>query len=183
LTPLARAQASALTTTDPWDEARLSGYTDNSIWIDADIETVWTMTNDLGSWPDLFPEYAYVEILDHRENTVRFRLTMNPDENGNVWSWVSERTLYPEKHRVHSYRVETGLFKYMDIEWTYTREGTGTRMRWVHDFRMRPAASLGDQPMTDRINTNTRREMRVIKRKVEAATQARPAALVSSGVR
>ena len=155
------------------EEAALSGYTDNSILIDADIETVWNMTNDLGSWPDLFTEYAWVEILDQRENTFRFRLTMHPDENGNVWSWVSERTLDPDNHQVRAYRVETGPFNYMHIEWTYTPESTGTRMRWVQDFHMRPAAPLDDRRMTDRINTNTRREMGVIKGKVEAAVQAR----------
>ena len=53
------------------------------------------MTNDVESWPELFTEYASAEILDREGDTVRFRLTMHPDENGKVWSWVSERTRRP----------------------------------------------------------------------------------------
>ncbi|MCM3922299.1 SRPBCC family protein [Frankia sp. AiPs1] len=156
----------------------MSGHTDNSILIDADIDTVWTITNDLPTWPDLFTEYASVDIIESNGNTFKFRLTMHPDENGTAWSWVSERTLDPVNRQVRAYRVETGPFEYMHIHWTYTPEGTGTRMRWVQDFHMRPAAPLNDEQMTARINTNTAREMAVIREKVErAAVAARPAPL------
>ncbi|SNQ45978.1 putative polyketide cyclase [Frankia canadensis] len=147
----------------------MSGHTDNSIFIDADIDTVWSITNDLPSWPDLFTEYASVEILEATGNTFKFRLTMRPDENGTAWSWVSERTLDPVAHEVRAYRIETGPFEYMHIHWTYAAEATGTRMRWVQDFHMRPAAPLDDAGMTARINTNTAREMAVIRDKVERA--------------
>jgi aromatase len=152
----------------------VSGHTDNSIFIDADIETVWTITNDLKSWPDLFTEYASVEILEHHENTFKFRLTMHPDENGTAWSWVSERTLDPATRQVRAYRVETGPFEYMHIHWSYTPEGTGTRMRWVQDFHMRPSAPVNDEQMTNRINANTAREMSVIREKVERAAAELP---------
>ncbi|ABW11823.1 cyclase/dehydrase [Parafrankia sp. EAN1pec] len=150
----------------------MSGHTDNSIFIDADIDLVWSMTNDLESWPSLFTEYASVEILEKAENTFKFRLTMHPDENGTSWSWVSERTLDPVNHKVRAYRVETGPFEYMHIEWTYLPEGTGTRMRWVQDFQMRPTAPVTTEQMTQRINTNTPREMASIRGKVEAAASA-----------
>ncbi|OHV36599.1 MULTISPECIES: SRPBCC family protein [Pseudofrankia] len=159
----------------------MNGHTDNSIWIDADIETVWTLTNDLENWPRLFTEYASVEILESRDNTFKFRLTMHPDENGQVWSWVSERTLDPDSHRVRAYRVETGPFEFMHIEWTYFPEGTGTRMRWVQDFRMKPAAPVDTAGMVVRINTNTPREQAAIKEKVEnAARQASAAAATAT---
>lgn len=149
----------------------MSGHTDNSIFIDADIDLVWSMTNDLESWPTLFTEYASVEILERTENTFKFRLTMHPDESGTAWSWVSERVLDPANHKVRAYRVETGPFEYMHIEWTYLPEGTGTRMRWVQDFQMRPAAPANDEQMTTRINTNTPREMAAIRDKVEQAAR------------
>ena len=150
----------------------MSGHTDNSILIDADIDTVWTITNDLRSWPDLFTEYASVEILEETGTTFRFRLKMHPDENGTAWSWVSERTLDPVAREVRAHRIETGPFEYMHIHWTYTPEGTGTRMRWVQDFHMRPAAPLDDAGMTARLNANTAREMAVIRDKVERSAAA-----------
>jgi len=73
--------------------------TDNSVIIDAPLDLVWEVTNDVARWPDLFTEYAKAEILDRTDDTVRFRLTMHPDENGKVWSWVSERTADGDSHR------------------------------------------------------------------------------------
>jgi aromatase len=149
----------------------MSGHTDNSVFIDADIDSVWRLTNDVESWPSLFTEYATAEVLQRDGDTVRFRLAMHPDENGTVWSWVSERTTYPREHRVRARRVEPGPFQYMDIEWTYVPEGSGTRMRWVQDFAMRPDAPIDDAAMTRRIDANSKIQMDVIRRKVEGAVR------------
>jgi aromatase len=145
----------------------MSRRTDNSIEIDAPLALVWTATNDIESWPSLFTEYASVEILDRNGNTIRFRLTMHPDENGQVWSWVSERTAYPDNHTTKSHRVETGPFEFMNIEWFYESVDGGTRMRWVQEFAMKPDAPVDDGQMEARINENTRIQMQVIKEKIE----------------
>jgi aromatase len=149
----------------------MSGHTDNSVFIDAAIDQVWRLTNDVETWPSLFTEYATAEILQRSGDTVLFRLAMHPDENGTVWSWVSERTVFPQEYRVRARRVEPGPFQHMDIEWTYVPEGSGTRMRWVQDFAMRPDAPVDDAGMTRRINANTRIQMDVIRQKVEAAVR------------
>ncbi len=144
-----------------------AGHTDNSVYIDADIDHVWRMTNDLPTWPDLFTEYSEVEILALTDTWFRFRLKMRPDETGRVWSWVSERTMYPDEYRTKSHRIETGPFEYMNIEWYFEEEGEGTRMRWVQDFRMRPDAPVDTPAMVERINANTAVQMDVIRRKLE----------------
>jgi aromatase len=148
------------------------GHTDNSIVIDADLDHVWRMTNDLRSWPDLFTEYSAVEILAETGTTFRFRLKMHPDESGRVWSWVSERTLDEAAHEVVARRLEPGPFEFMDIRWSYTPEGTGTRMRWVQDFRMRPEAPVDTAGMTRRIDANSKHQMAIIRDKVEAAARS-----------
>ena len=79
--------------------------TDNAIVINAPLETVWETTNDVESWPHLFTEYAEAEILERKGNTVVFRLSMHPDENGKIWSWVSERTIDPKTHSVKARRI------------------------------------------------------------------------------
>src|SRR2546430_17583432 len=86
----------------------MSGHTDNSILIEAPLDLVWRMTNDLSSWPDLFSEYASAEILDQQGDTFVSRLTMHPDDEGRVWSWVSTRTLDEEPRTVRAQRVQTG---------------------------------------------------------------------------
>jgi aromatase len=149
------------------------GHTDNSIFIDADIDHVWRMTNDLPSWPDLFTEYSEVDVLAQSGPTFRFRLKMHPDESGRVWSWVSERTLDEANHEVVARRLEPGPFEFMDIRWSYAREGTGTRMRWVQDFRMRPGAPIDTEGMTRRIDATSKIQMAIIRDKVEAAAAGR----------
>lgn len=149
------------------------GHTDNSIVIEAPLDLVWQMTNDLGEWPNLFTEYASVDILEnHNDRRFLFRLSMHPDADGTVWSWVSERTLDPIARRVTARRVEPGPFEFMNIEWTYRDIDGGTEMRWVQDFRMRPTAPVDTASMTSRINANSRVQMATIAEKVRAAARA-----------
>jgi aromatase len=146
----------------------MAGHTENSVEIKAPLDLVWDMTNDVESWPNLFSEYAAVKIVERNGDTVRFNISMHPDETGKVWSWVSERTSDAKTRTVKAHRVETGPFEYMNIEWFYepTKDG-GTRMRWVQDFHMKPQAPVNDEQMTDRINTNSKVQMALIKEKVE----------------
>lgn len=152
----------------------MAGHTENSIVIDAPMELVWDMTNDIESWPRLFSEYAEATILDRREGSIRIRLALHPDNDGRVWSWVSERTPDPATRTVRSHRVETGNFKYMWLFWEYLQEANGVRLRWVQDFEMKPGLPLNDVAMTERLNRNSRAQLELIKKKVEAAHRAAP---------
>ena len=147
--------------------------TDNRIVIAAPMDLVWEMTNDVESWPVLFSEYASAQILGREGATVRFRLTLHPDESGAVWSWVSERTPDPVTRTVRAHRIETGPFEHMDIHWTYTETDGGVEMRWRQEFAVRGGLPFGDPEMTERLNTNTRREMARIKELVEKAAAER----------
>lgn len=150
----------------------MAAHTENEVVIDAPLELVWEMTNDVESWTTLFSEYAEATVLDRRDGTVVFRLALHPDENGKVWSWVSARTPDPASHTVRAQRVETGPFKYMSIFWEYEQLADGVRMRWVQDFEMKPGLPVDDVAMRDRLMRNTPVQMRLIKDKVEAAARA-----------
>jgi aromatase len=149
-----------------------AAHTDSSIVIKAPMDLVWDMTNDVESWPQLFSEYSAAEIIARDGNTVRFRLTMHPDDDGKVWSWVSERVMDPQARAVHAYRVETGPFEFMDINWTYRETGGGVEMRWVQDFHMKPGAPVDDAAMAERITKNSAVQMERIKTLVEEAVGA-----------
>ncbi|MEO3806399.1 SRPBCC family protein [Nonomuraea sp. B1E8] len=149
----------------------MAAHTENQIVIAAPMEVVWSMTNDVENWPRLFSEYAAAEILERKGDTVRFRLTMHPDADGNAWSWVSERTADPVKRTVRAHRVETGWFDYMHIAWDYTEVDGGILMRWRQDFQMKPGAPLDDAAMAARINGNSAVQLDLIRRRVEAAAQ------------
>lgn len=145
----------------------MTGHTENEIVIAAPMDLVWERTNDVEGWPDLFSEYASAQVLERDGERVLFRLTMHPDADGKVWSWVSERTADPTTRTVTARRVTTGPFERMDIRWTYDEVDGGVRMRWVQDFAMKPDAPVDDAGMTRHINENSRVQMSLIKQKVE----------------
>ncbi|MCP3787310.1 SRPBCC family protein [Micromonospora sp. A3M-1-15] len=145
------------------------GHTENAVDIAAPLPLVWEITNDVARWTELFTEYAAAEILHREGDTVRFRLTMHPDENGTSWSWVSERTADPATREVHARRVETGPFEYMRIHWRYDEIPGGTRMTWVQDFAMKPTAPADNAGMTERINNNSKVQLAVIRERIERA--------------
>jgi aromatase len=143
---------------------------DNAVVIDAPIDDVWEKMNDLENWPNLFSEYASVEVLEREGNTVKFRLTTHPDPDydNQVWSWVSERTIDPENYTTKSHRIETGPFEYMNIEWYFEPADGGTKMRWVQEFSMKPEAPANDEQAEEYLNKNTAEQMQVIKERLEA---------------
>ena len=147
---------------------------DNSVVIDAPLGLVWERMNDVEAWPNLFSEYAKAEILERDGDTVKFRLTTHPDPeyDGQVWTWVSERTVDAASHSVKAHRIETGPFQYMNIEWYFEPEGEGTKMRWVQEFSMKPEAPADDETATEYLNKNTAEQMGVLKEKLEAEARS-----------
>jgi len=145
--------------------------TDNAVVIDAPLDEVWEKMNDLENWTNIFSEYASVEVLEREGDTVQFRLTTHPDPeyDGKVWSWVSERTMDPENYTTKSHRIETGPFEYMNIEWFFEPENGGTKMRWVQEFSMKPSAPATDEQAEEYLNKNTAEQMKVIKERLEAS--------------
>ncbi|MEE1839673.1 MULTISPECIES: SRPBCC family protein [unclassified Streptomyces] len=158
----------------------MSGHTENEITIAAPLELVWDVTNDLENWPRLFSEYAAVEIIERDGDSTTFRLTMHPDENDKVWSWVSERTVDRATRTVRARRVEPGPFQHMNIRWEYSEVPGGTRMRWAQDFAMRPDAPVDDAWMTDNINRNSKVQMELIRDKIEQRDRERRTASVGA---
>jgi aromatase len=149
-------------------------HTDNEVLVNAPLEMVWEMMNDVENWPNLFTEYARAEILEQEGPTTRFRLTTHPDDEygGQVWTWVSERTIDPETHSSKSHRIDTGNFEYMEIAWYFEQADGGTRMRWVQDFKMKPEAPATDEQAEDYMNRNTRKQMTAVQERIEAALGA-----------
>lgn len=145
----------------------MAGHTDNSVVIDAPLTLVWDMTNDVDSWSELFTEYADARVLERKGDTLVIRLTLNPDPDGTVWSWVSERTPDREALTVRAHRVETGPFQYMNLLWTYKEVEGGVEMRWRQDFAMKPSAPFDDKTMTERLNRVAPEQLASIRERIE----------------
>ncbi|MFI6323662.1 SRPBCC family protein [Nonomuraea sp. NPDC050556] len=149
----------------------MSARTEATVVVNAPMDLVWDMTNDLENWPNLFTEYAKVEILHREGDTVRFELTMHPDENGSAHSWVSERTADRKTRTVHAHRVESHAFDFMNLFWTYTQLDEGVEMTWVQEFHVNEAMSYGDEDMANHLKKNTAIQMAAVKERIEEAAQ------------
>lgn len=150
-----------------------AGRTEQALVLDAPFREVWEQTNDVAAWPDLFSEYAAAEILATEGNTVTFRLTMHPDENGIAWSWVSERTTDRATGTVRARRVETGPFEFMNILWTYSDlDGGGVELRWEQEFAMKPQAPVDTAAMTAHITVNSAVQLALIRDRVQQRARA-----------
>jgi aromatase len=146
--------------------------TEHAVVIDAPLDLVWDMTNDIAAWPELFSEYAKVEVLADDGVTALFRLHTHPNEHGRVWSWVSERVRDRAALRVRAKRVEKGHFEYMHIFWEYRQVPGGVEMRWRQEFHLKDTAPVDDSFMARRISTGSVEQMERIKGRVEAAARA-----------
>ena len=149
----------------------MAAHTDNSIVIAAPRDFVWARMMDVEDWPNLFTEYAKAEVIEENGDTIQFRLTTHPDPDydGQVWSWVSERTADPAAFASKSRRIETWPFEYMNIEWYFEEVDGGTNMRWVQDFSMKPSAPANDEQAEQYMNKNTKEQMSTIKERLEEA--------------
>ena len=147
----------------------MAAHTDNSVVINAPRDFVWERMMDIEDWPNLFSEYAKAEVLEQEGDTVQFRLTTHPDPeyDGQVWSWTSERVADPAAYSSKSRRIETGPFEYMNIEWYFEPADGGTKMRWVQDFSMKESAPANDEQAQDYLNKNTAEQMQAIKERLE----------------
>ncbi|MEU4568707.1 SRPBCC family protein [Micromonospora sp. NPDC023956] len=147
--------------------------TECAVVIDAPMDLVWEMTNDVPNWPDLFTEYASAEVLERDGDTIRFRLTMHPDENGRVNTWVSERTSDAATRTVRAHRIETGPFDFMNIFWAYREVDGGVEMRWEQEFHVKDEMPFDDDAMAAHLLKNSAIQMAAIKERIEKAAVAR----------
>ncbi len=145
------------------------GYIRNAVLIHAPLEDVFTATNNVRLWPELFSEYASSEVLSEEENCVTFRLTTHPDETGTQWSWIATRWTNVERKSTHSERdPASGPFKQMVIRWWYDRLGeTDTVMTWEQVFTLKPGAPFTVEHSTAHLNKQTRIQQQVIKERIE----------------
>jgi aromatase len=146
------------------------GYTENSIVILRDFDTVFDLTNTIELWPQLFTEYKKAEVLDRNGNEVLFRLTTFPEGDRPALSWVSRRRIDKEKRQAVAERLEpTFPFQFMHILWTYEPlpKDVGVIMTWIQEFEPHPEVSKTAEEMESFLNRNTRTQMREIKGKIE----------------
>lgn len=155
----------------------MPGYTENTIVILRDFDTVFDITNTIELWPQLFTEYEKAEVLERKGNEVLFSLTTFPEDGRPSRTWVSRRIIDKPGRQATAERVENAFpFKEMKIHWTYEElpQGVGVIMTWIQKFEPAEGA-WSTEKLESFLNGNTRIQMRAIKEKVEAWPAKSPA--------
>lgn len=144
------------------------GRTVNEITINRSYDQVFEMTNNIQDWTSLFNEYDKVEILEQRQNYIKFRLTKKPDKHGNKKSWTSERFLDKTNKIIHARRIDPLYpFQFMNITWEYEEYDKSTRMIWIQEFLVDPQCPMSEEQMETYLNNSSVEEMRSIKTAIE----------------
>ena len=110
--------------------------TRHSVEIDADVESVYRLVENVAAWPAIFGPTIYVLPLERNGNRERFRIWATV--NGKVARWTSARALDPD-NRCISFEQEhpDAPLAAMGGRWEFraTRRG-GTEVVLHHHFRM-----------------------------------------------
>lgn len=163
------------------EQEQLSGYTQNTIVILKDFDTVFDLTNDIELWPQLFTEYQDAKVLERDGNQVTFQLTTYPEGDRPSRTWVSTRIIDKPGKQAIAQRVKQAFpFKVMKIYWTYEElpQNVGTVMTWIQRFE--PAEGAWPvEKIESFLNRNTRVQMQAIKERVEAWSPKKEAATVA----
>lgn len=150
----------------------MAGYTNNFIVINAPIDFVFDVTNDVANWPNLFTEYESAEVIEKTQEKIVFRLTTKPNEEGRVYSWQAVRRIDHDNYQTFSVRQDAFPFSYMKIHWTYDPlDDHVTEMTWIQEFDMDPNSDVTAEQAENYINSNTVVQMKIIKEKIERMAQ------------
>ena len=148
----------------------MAGYTENSIVVLRDLDTVFDLTNRVELWTQLFTEYERAEVLERNGDELLFRLTTFPEGGRPSRTWVSRRVIDRARLRADAERLEPAFpFKSMKIHWTYEPlpKDVGVVMTWIQEFEVHPECPYTNEQMESFLNRNTRAQMRSVKSKVE----------------
>ena len=148
----------------------MKGYTENSVIIFRNIDEVFDITNKIEIWPDLFTEYEKTEVIEKKDNYIKFRLTTYANEEGKVKSWVSERKLDKKNYQVFAKRLEPLYpFSTMEIKWIYEPlpQNIGVNMVWIQEFEVDENSPFDVYNMESYLNKSSRTQMKAVKLAVE----------------
>jgi aromatase len=144
------------------------GHTCNTIIINAPYDLVFSISNDIPRWTELFgAEYKKAEILNKEANKITFRLTDDEDK-----SWVSWRLLFKDNYFTYSERFEPKFpFEYMKIVWLYTPKANGIELTWIQHFKMDSKAKFTDEQVEGFINKHSKDNLLIFKQVIEEAAK------------
>ncbi|MEU4711965.1 aromatase/cyclase [Nocardia salmonicida] len=145
---------------------------EHEVTIAAPAAVVYRLIAEVVNWPRIFPPTIHVEqmAIGDREERIRIWATAN----GEPKSWVSRRTLDPDRFRIHfQQEISAPPVASMHGEWIIESEQDGnSRVRLLHGYR-----AIGDDPeklawIDAAVDRNSRAELAALRANIESAVAA-----------
>lgn len=139
---------------------------ENSVFVDAPVGRVFSITNDISRWPTYFDEYKHATVLRITCSGSFTELVF--ELNNGVTTWRSWRLLNNSSHVVIAERLDPLFpFVFMHLRWNYVEEAGGTRMTWIQDFELDKAFDMPLEKALENMQNHTRRNQINIKKFIE----------------
>ncbi|GCE45390.1 aromatase [Thermosporothrix hazakensis] len=145
------------------------GYLRNAIVIAAPLDDVFRLTSNVRTWPTLFCEYESCTVLDEGPDTVTFRLTTHPDEQGKQCSREMVRHISQERRLTVAELLSSDEpLARLVIRWWYDPiEEHSTVMTWEQEFSLQECAPISDEKAVNYFSEQARQQQAVMKERVE----------------
>ena len=115
-------------------------HTEHSVLINRDLDLVFDVTNQMEKWPELLPPCKDLRILDVENTDVGPKVTIEVTfhTGGRLMTWRSKRLVDLKTKSAQSERIAPlGPFKFMKMAWLYHQVDGGTKLTFIHDFKMK----------------------------------------------
>jgi ribosome-associated toxin RatA of RatAB toxin-antitoxin module len=109
-------------------------HTENSIVIQAPLETIYAYASAIDRWPEILPHYRWVRVVRQDGNRRLAEMAARRDWIPVRWAAVQE--LFPDEPLI-TYHHAGGITKGMDVVWTFEHESGAVRVTIRHDLRLR----------------------------------------------
>lgn len=121
------------------DLNRIFMHTENSIIMNAPLETIFETAADLSLWPKILPHYRWIRFLEQSptRNMVRmaaWRKCPPFRRAGIPVQWTSEQEIDRDKKEVRFHHLKA-FTKGMRVVWTFTPTDDGVLVRIRHDLQ------------------------------------------------
>lgn len=90
----------------------------NQIQIYGPFETIFTLASQIARWPEIFPHYRWVKIIERRGEQIIAEMAAR--HKGIPLWWKTIQVALPEERRIR-YQHIGGITKGMEVEWTFTQ--------------------------------------------------------------
>ncbi|MBV8204407.1 MAG: SRPBCC family protein [Candidatus Eremiobacteraeota bacterium] len=105
--------------------------THQSITVQATPQTAYALAQDVSNWPQLLSHYAWVRVLDERDD--ERTLIMAAWRSWVLVRWTAVQRLLPAIPRIEFTHIG-GWARGMRVAWLFDRTESGTKIEIMHDL-------------------------------------------------